>query len=220
MENAGVFLLLLLMPSLHSAEETPIACPSDTCTELSKLSVALAEQNAKIEQLQAENQVQAAELLTLKASSTVIGNKVEALTQDRTVSQVAFSTALLESGSQTFGPHDAETTIVYKHVASNIGNAYNPQTGIFIAPVKGVYHFEIYALSNGNSAGEAYLKKNGVGIFMAHESQSSGRGTAGNAVTLLLEQRDVVYVTLPANRQLFDNANHHNTFSGHLLFTM
>lgn len=258
MDNPSVF-LLLLMPFLRSVEGTPVTdeqgqkaelflkpqpCLSDIHAVLREMSAALAEQKVKIEQLQAENQAQAAklrevdtltqqqqhiqedlktqatELQTLKTSSTVTESKVESLTQDKTVSQVAFSAALLDSGSQSFGPHDAETTLVYKHVVSNIGNAYSPQTGIFTAPVRGVYHFEIFALSNGNSAVDAYLKKNGQGIFMAHESQSSGHGTGGNAVTLLLERGDLVYVTLPVNRQLYDNTNHHNTFSGHLLFTM
>ncbi|KAK7878643.1 hypothetical protein WMY93_030479 [Mugilogobius chulae] len=178
-----------------------------------------------MEQLKAENQAQAAilrkldplvqqqqqmkenlkaqqvELNALTISSTVTESKLETLVQDKKVQQVAFSAALLDS-------------------VSNIGNCYNKNTGIFTAPVRGVYHFEIFALSNGNSAVDAYLKKNGQGVFMAHEDTTSGHGTGGNAVTLLLEPGDVIYVTLPPNRQLYDNQNHHNTFSGHLLFTV
>ncbi|XP_033824811.2 complement C1q-like protein 2, partial [Periophthalmus magnuspinnatus] len=162
----------------------------------------------------------AAELTALKSSSTVTDSKVEALTRDRTVGKVAFSSALLDSGEKALGPFNVDTTIVYKYVVSNFGNVYNPQTGIFTAPVRGVYHFLIFALSMGGIPADVYLKKNGHGVFMAHEDQPSGHGTASNAVTLLLEAGDVVYVTLPATRRLKDNMNHHNTFSGHLLFTM
>ncbi|XP_033824810.1 complement C1q tumor necrosis factor-related protein 3-like [Periophthalmus magnuspinnatus] len=134
---------------------------------------------------------------------------------------VAFSATLLNSAdSQTLGPYNVETTLVYKHVFTNVGNAYNSITGIFTAPVKGAYHFVFFALNNRPTSAEAYLKKNGEAVLMAHETQSYGAGTAGNAVTLILEVGDTVYVTLPANTQLYDNHHRHNTFSGHLLFKL
>lgn len=43
--------------------------------------------------------------------------------------QVAFSAALSASGELRVGPSNDYTTLVYKHVMSNIGNAYNPLTG-------------------------------------------------------------------------------------------
>lgn len=39
-----------------------------------------------------------------------------------------------------------------------------------------------------------------------------------NALSLELDERDVVYMRLPAGRGLWDNSNNHNTFSGFLLF--
>ncbi|XP_055010310.1 uncharacterized protein LOC129409158 [Boleophthalmus pectinirostris] len=247
MDNTRIFLLLLVVVhSLLSAEGelTPETQICDIHAVLRKISAELAEQKVRIEQLQVENQAQAtrlkevdtlvqqqqrmkddleahvAELNLLKTSSTVTESKVEALTRDRTVRQVAFSSALVDKGDMTLGPYNAETTIVYKHVALNIGNSYNPQTGFFTAPVRGVYHFVIFALSSGDVAAGAYLKKNGHLVFMAHESQPSGHGTASTAATLLLEPGDVVYVTLYANHRLYDNLNHHTSFSGHLLFPM
>ncbi|XP_020785149.2 complement C1q-like protein 3 [Boleophthalmus pectinirostris] len=227
MGNTKILLMLLTHSFLsdegESTPETKLLSLHQTCDftdVLTRMSAELAEQKVKMEQLREENQAQVAELNALKARSTVTESKVEALTQERTVKHVAFSTALIDSGEKTLGPFNAETTIVYKHVASNIGNYYSTETGMFTAPVRGVYHFEIFALSMGDIPVDAYLRKNGQGVFMAHESQPSGHGTGGNAVTLLLEAGDVVYVTLPPNRRLFDNKNHHNTFSGHLLFTM
>ncbi|KAJ0041738.1 hypothetical protein NL108_017531 [Boleophthalmus pectinirostris] len=118
-----------------------------------------------------------------------------------------------------FGPFNADTTLVYKYVTTNIGNGYNPVTGIFTAPVKGVYHFQFFAQCCSHPA-EAYLMKNGCGVFMAHESSEGGSTSAGNAVSLSLDLGDVVYVVLPCGRKLHDNDHHHNTFSGHLLFTL
>ncbi|KAJ0069473.1 hypothetical protein NL108_008267 [Boleophthalmus pectinirostris] len=173
----------------------------------------LAEQRKVLDKLLNLIQAQNAELKSLK-------KQVEFLTRDRTVRQVAFSAALLESGEQFFGPYNTDKTLVFKHVTINSGNAYNKITGIFTAPVRGVYHFEIFAHCSRGLPAEAYLMKNGRGIFMAHESSTSGSTTAGNAVSLLLEAEDVVYVVLTANNTLKDNEHHHTTFSGHLLFTM
>ena len=45
------------------------------------------------------------------------------------VKQVAFSASLLASGHGTLGPFNTHTNLVFRHVVSNIGNAYNPNTG-------------------------------------------------------------------------------------------
>lgn len=132
---------------------------------------------------------------------------------------MAFAVSLVPSGEQTFGPNRDEHTLVYTHVISNIGNAYNSATGIFTAPVKGVYHFQIYALSKTGTLG-VRLKKNAENVNMAYENQPSGDFTAANAATLSLEAGDTVYATLFGGYTVYDNENHHNTFCGHLLFTL
>uniref|UniRef100_A0A8C6WVQ5 C1q domain-containing protein n=1 Tax=Neogobius melanostomus TaxID=47308 RepID=A0A8C6WVQ5_9GOBI len=171
--------------------------PSDLHAVLREMSVKLAEnrlmiqqlqtlnqeQNAKlaknevrIEELQTLNQAQASELKSLKTRTNVTENQVESLRRDRAVGQVAFSASLLESGSGTLGPFNAQTTLVFKHVVSNIGKAYSPHTGIFTAPVRGAYHFEFYVFAEGGSPGSTRvgLEKNGEHVFNAQETQSNG----------------------------------------------
>ncbi|KAK7938788.1 hypothetical protein WMY93_002114 [Mugilogobius chulae] len=230
MENSVcVFVLLLLVPSVVSAQ--------------GDIDAVIRELRAKIEYLQFENQAQesrlrvvdeklqqqkldlkaqADELESLKSKSNVTEKKVETLTRDQTVSKVAFSAALVDTTNEVqYGPNSNVTTLVYKHLVLNTGDAYNSQTGIFTAPVRGVYHFvvHIHNVFKGQIA-EVYLMKNGEGTYMTFEEQSSGRGTASNSITLLLEVGDRIYVQLPAHRQIYDNWYHHCTFSGHLLFTM
>ncbi|XP_034551285.1 uncharacterized protein LOC117821242 [Notolabrus celidotus] len=179
-------------------------------------------QKTELDKLNQQLKAQAAELITMKARSNVTENHVEALRRDDEVKQVAFSASLLASGSGYVGPFNTHTPLVFRRVVTNIGNAYSPNTGFFIAPVRGAYHFEFYIGAHGHPShpSGAVLVKNGGHIFIAYEHQTSHYGSSANGATLLLEVGDVVFLRLWQNSRIFDNGNHHSTFSGHLLFTM
>ncbi|XP_049436383.1 complement C1q-like protein 2 isoform X3 [Epinephelus fuscoguttatus] len=225
-------------------------CTQDIHAVLREMSALLAEQRVEMRHLQRENeallkelelqkteverlkteserqktelQAQAAELITVKARSNVTEHQVEALMTDGEVKRVAFSASLLASGEGTVGPFNTDISLVFRYVLTNIGNAYNPNTGFFTAPVRGAYHFELHIGADGHAshASGAVLYKNGGRVIIAYEHQPSHFGKSSNGATLLLEVGDVVHLRLWANRRIFDNENHHSTFSGHLLFTM
>ncbi|XP_044066478.1 uncharacterized protein LOC122882778 isoform X6 [Siniperca chuatsi] len=109
-------------------------------------------QKTELDKLKQQLQAQSAELITMKAKSNVTENQVEALKRDGEVKQVAFSATLLTSGSETVGPFNTYTPLVFRHVFTNIGDAYNPNTGFFIAPVRGAYHFEFYIGAHGHAS--------------------------------------------------------------------
>uniref|UniRef100_A0A3B5MAI6 C1q domain-containing protein n=1 Tax=Xiphophorus couchianus TaxID=32473 RepID=A0A3B5MAI6_9TELE len=135
--------------------------------------------------------------------------------------QLAFSASLLASGSGYTGPFNTDITLIFKHVVTNIGNAYNPNTGLFTAPVRGVYHFDFHIFGHGSTdPTSAVLVKNGEQICTSYTRQPSGDQKASNGVSLLLEIGDVVFLRMWANSKIYDNTHRHTTFSGHLLFTM
>ncbi|MEQ2299463.1 hypothetical protein AMECASPLE_015387 [Ameca splendens] len=149
-------------------------------------------------------------------------NHVEVLRREGEVKRVAFSASLLASGAGNTGPFNTQTPLVFRHVVANIGNAYNPNTGFFIAPVRGAYHFEFYLYGHGHASHPtgAVLVKNGDPIFIAYEHQASYSVNPSNGVTLLLEIGDVVFLRQWQNSRIYDSQNRHTTFSGRLLFTM
>ncbi|XP_028322156.1 alpha-protein kinase 1-like isoform X1 [Gouania willdenowi] len=182
----------------------------------------LQQQQQQNTQQQQQIQTQAAELVTIKTKANITEKQVEALRKDREVRQVAFSTSLLASGAGHTGPFNTHTNLIFRHVFENIGNAYNPQTGRFTAPVRGAYHFEfyIYGLGHPSHGSGATLMKNEQLICIAFEHQPSHASASSNGVTLLLEVGDVVFLRQWVNTWIYDNTSHHTTFSGHLLFTM
>uniref|UniRef100_A0A3B3TM81 Complement C1q-like protein 2 n=1 Tax=Poecilia latipinna TaxID=48699 RepID=A0A3B3TM81_9TELE len=156
-------------------------------------------------------------LLSLSVKTT----ELQSLNKRYQAKHLAFSASLLATGQGHTGPFNTHINLIFKHVVTNIGNAYNPNTGLFTAPVRGVYHFEFHIYGHGsNNPTSAELVKNRQQIFTAWTSQPAGGQKASNGVSLLLEIGDVVFLRMRANSWVADTAGHHTTFSGHLLFTM
>ncbi|KAG5278325.1 hypothetical protein AALO_G00097710 [Alosa alosa] len=192
-----------------SADST---CTTDVHATLREMSALMGEQ--RVELWLAKAQIEALQSRLEASESTVDQMKKE--NQDR---KVAFSLSLETTTDNHSGPFTSGTTLIFKQVISNVGNAYNSNTGFFTAPVRGVYDFSFSALSRGSSVTmAAVLRKNKKAVVSIYSTFSSHHNNASNGASLLLEVGDVVDVYLPANCRVLDNVNHHTTFRGHLLF--
>uniref|UniRef100_A0A3B1IFU3 C1q domain-containing protein n=1 Tax=Astyanax mexicanus TaxID=7994 RepID=A0A3B1IFU3_ASTMX len=144
-------------------------------------------------------------LKDLKNSLKITENNVEILKKENQERKVVFSASLSGGEWANHGPYSTDVTLVYKHVFINIGNAYNPVTGIFTAPVRGVYKFKIYAHGYSGRGVTVSLQKNGHHVTGAYAYQDQHVVNSSNGVSLLLEVGDVVCVKVKANEWIFDN---------------
>ncbi|KAL1277445.1 hypothetical protein QQF64_024118 [Cirrhinus molitorella] len=141
-------------------------------------------------------------------------NKIE--NQDRP--KVAFSAALGVNGF--FGPVNVDSTLVYKDVFSNVGDAYHKATGIFVAPVQGAYYFSFFYHCGTAHETALTLYRNEKKEAVAGQHKSSGHpANGGNGLTLLLEKGDQVYIKLRKDSWIWDKDNV-TIFSGFLIDAM
>lgn len=60
-------------------------------------------------------------------------------------------------------------TLILNHAVTNIGNAYNTQTGIFTVPVDGLYDFQATFMPNKSTIKTAF-----VGLFVDNNMMAEG----------------------------------------------
>ncbi|XP_048011597.1 complement C1q-like protein 2 [Megalobrama amblycephala] len=198
------------IPDIHAALRELTATVTEQKGNIRALETQLREQQTFIlEEMNKKNE----EISNLTLS------QVEELRKENRDREIAFSASMLESGSGYIGPFTTEITLTYRNVFTNIGNAYNPITGVFTAPLKGAYMFRISVYGHGPVSGGS-IYKNGQRVVMAYDYQAQDRLNSSNGVVLILEVGDVVYVKLWHNAKIYDDQYNHSTFSGFLLFPL
>ncbi|XP_056156075.1 complement C1q tumor necrosis factor-related protein 3-like [Lampris incognitus] len=179
--------------------------------------------NATIEELERQR----AETNRLKEANEAMHDRMNATEEEieklkpnggKAHPQVAFSVSLEESGEILKGP-STDTTLVFKRVFSNTGNGYDQITGVFTAPVNGLYYFTFSTYGYNTHLTGAFLMKNGVRQVSTYDHHSSDHSdSSSNAVVLHLVAGDKVSVELWEDARVYDNLNGHTTFTGFLLF--
>ncbi|XP_053700981.1 uncharacterized protein LOC128747251 isoform X7 [Synchiropus splendidus] len=133
--------------------------------------------------------------------------------------RVAFSAGLADAGA--VGPFDEETTLVFSKSVTNEGGAYDPTTGVFTSPLRGLYFFSFTAADfiKGYMGLNLYHNQQPV-LFSLQLNDHGGYASTCGSVTLLLEERDRVRLSLPATYRLYDDSRNFSFFSGFLLFPL
>jgi len=121
----------------------------------------------------------------------------------------------------------SDSTIPYELARLNLGEAMDLSSGIFTAPVAGIYHFEFSAvkspsfpLSSYSSALVIYLQVNGVNVGIAATSPGStgSYDSLSSSASLQLEANDTVNLFNANGGSLYDEPTSHWThFSGWLV---
>ncbi|XP_039542927.1 uncharacterized protein LOC120489833 [Pimephales promelas] len=212
----------LCFTDIHAALRELTATVTEQKINIRALETQLKEQQTFIlEEINKKNDVILEEMNKKNAEmSNLTLSQVEGLRKENIEKEIAFSASLMQSGSGYIGPFTNEITLTYRKVFTNIGNAYNPNTGVFTAPLKGAYMFRISVYGHGPTAAAASIFKNGERVVLAYAGQPQRELNSSNGVVLILEVGDVVYVRLWPNTRIFDSDNNHSTFSGFLLFPL
>ncbi|XP_007574054.1 complement C1q-like protein 3 isoform X1 [Poecilia formosa] len=182
--------------------ETEVTTETGSCfPDMCKFLKEFAAMKAKLESVETNLKETESQVLVLKQK--------EAL-------KVVFSAGIL--GNAAIGPFSTPRTLIYTRVITNLGNAYNQNTGIFVAPVGGMYYFSFFYHAGGGHKVRLFLMKNNEHVLESsdHKTLNDGADNGGNAAFVELQQGDQVYVQLHPETHVF-GGSHTTTFSGFLL---
>ncbi|XP_052790990.1 uncharacterized protein LOC128224926 [Mya arenaria] len=137
------------------------------------------------------------------------------------VRQVELGTAV--AFLATMGSHNVHSgqnqPLIFERVVTDIGNAYNPHIGTFIAPVDGVYSFSVTLLSASGFISHYYIYKNNTAIChltLYHPSSETYTSMSQTAVLQLKKGEDVSIRNLDADKTTY--GDNYSTFSGFILW--
>ncbi|XP_063404335.1 uncharacterized protein LOC134687809 [Mytilus trossulus] len=122
---------------------------------------------------------------------------------------VAFSA--YGSSSQTLSSREK---VIFDGTWTNVGNGYEPITGIFEAPHPGLYHLTAVVMSTDGKSLGLDLYHNGVRITRSYLS-GDGYKTGTFDVVLNLQKGDKVHIESDTGYTIYSSSNKYITFSGY-----
>ena len=125
---------------------------------------------------------------------------------------VAFTAVIAHGGITDLGPGD---TLIFDKVINNIGNGYHDNTGIFEAPVGGVYVFNMDIMIRAGQGQYIQLAVNGRSVMSNYGDARSAKHyiTSSRMLTISLSAGDRVWVRTTNDPRHGNGTVHGNGFS-------
>ncbi|XP_045187953.1 complement C1q-like protein 4 [Mercenaria mercenaria] len=136
---------------------------------------------------------------------------------------VAFTAAIQPRVQDHVG---ANATVKFETVITNLGGGYNNTTGVFTAPLPGLYMFSCSLLDHfdgkhGSAKLHAEIVQNDkiLGRVFAH-ADDTNRDQGANTVFVQVNQGDRIFIRSVDNNDLALGGEMYSTFSGYLLMQL
>lgn len=111
-------------------------------------------------------------------------------------------------------------TLIFDIAKTNVGSAYNTNSGLFTSPQHGIYVFSwtISSDKNGFVFSEIEINSTPFGSILTNSQEISDEHTSTGIVVAEVNQGDVVYIRTNPNAsvvgKILSNVNHRTSFSG------
>ncbi|XP_061187002.1 complement C1q-like protein 4 [Saccostrea echinata] len=175
---------------------------------------------SSLQESQRDNSFLQTEVASLKNENEKLKEDIERnltdtrITMEGLTKQVGFTAGIPSQSSFWTGD-----VLIFSNVITNIGGGYNSNTGIFTAPVAGMYQFFVNICSYASKTTSYYIVLNGISKVTAL-SQSSNHApyqTGTNMLLVRLEQGDKVWIKRRSGSGYYSSSPPFTTFSGFLI---
>lgn len=122
-------------------------------------------------------------------------------------------TAAVTSTSTTWN----SGTLVFDAIISNVGNGYNPRTGVFTAPMNGAYVFYVSCIEYERQDLRLEIVLNNVSKVRTLAYGGTDYQTGTNMVVLNLREGDNVWVRHYLGRGYYSKSIPLTTFTGFMI---
>ncbi|VDI68263.1 Hypothetical predicted protein [Mytilus galloprovincialis] len=111
-----------------------------------------------------------------------------------------------------------DDVLKFDEVTTNIGQNYNPSTGVFTAPKEGVYQISCVMVSVGRTSVHYWLYRNEERFSYGFVSATAHANSNTQNWILELKKDDRVFIQHRTSQGETVHGSRHSYFSGHLLF--